>query len=489
MPESRKLLRGTAVLTTGRVAGYGLSFLRNLILARMLAKADYGLASVFGTAMALLEVSGNMAFGIQIIQSKQGDTDGFQASAHALMFLGGLCSAALLVGLSVPMAHLFGMPHIWWAFALLGVIPMCQGLGHLDVARRQREFDYVPSVSIELASQFLITAAAWPLTVWFGDYRAIVCLMIGKAVSSTAMTYSFARRPYRWAWEREHMRSMLSFGWPLLLTGLLMFGSQQADQMLVGSAFSLSILAEYGLAFSVGSVPWFMFGQVASASDAAPMSSSAGRPGPPSPAVSRVRPISGGLVGCFLTSSNHRRRLSNWSPRVRCEVPWHRCVRSASGRRLCRAVSAVRPAEASMAKADTLNQFYSNLWRGASLPLALVVWRAGGTPVQIAGCAVCRRGVGGGFCRKPLAAARRAAVGKLRCQRLLIYLISAGSGFALSAGSDLSIGRAAAAAIGVFSMALGVAWSCSRGRAISNRYFPAPCALESHPSFESRNQC
>ena len=458
MLESRKLLRGTAVLTTGRMAGYVLSFLRNLILARMLAKADYGLASVFGTAMALLEVSGNMAFGMQIIQSKQGDTYRFQASAHALMFLGGLCSAALLVGLSVPMAHLFRVPHIWWAFALLGVVPMCQGLGHLDVARRQREFDYVPSVAIELASQFLITAAAWPLTVWFGDYRAIVCLMIGKAVSSTAMTYSFARRPYRWAWEREQMRSMLSFGWPLLLTGLLMFGSQQADQMLVGSAFSLAVLAEYGLAFSVVSVPWFMFGQVASALMLPLMSRAQDDP-------VRLRrqyrvcvqlaAVAGVLFNLPLIVAGEQLITLVFGAKYHGTGAFVALLGAAFAVRFLR----YAPAEASMAKADTLNQFYSNLWRGASLPLALVVWRVGGTPVQIAGCAVVGEVLAAVFSvvnlwRRHGVPLRESYV----ASAYLFTLMSAGLGFALVAGKDLTIGWAAAAAIGAFSMALGVAW-------------------------------
>src|SRR5947209_6157897 len=124
MSESKKLLRGTMVLTIGRVAGYGLSFLRNLILARVLAKADYGLAAVFAMATTLLEISGRMAFGIQIVQSKRGDTPGFQASAHVLQFLGGTISAVMIALMSLPLARLFGVPHAWWAFAFLAVVPL-----------------------------------------------------------------------------------------------------------------------------------------------------------------------------------------------------------------------------------------------------------------------------------------------------------------------------------------------------------------------------
>jgi len=264
MLESKKLLHGTVVLTMGQVVAYGLSFLRNLILARVLARpttawqqfSDGADASRSGRAHGLWHPGHPI----------QGwDTPAFQASAHALQFIGGMCSAVLIAGLSAPMARLFGVPRTWWAFALLAVVPLCQGLGHLDVSRRQRELDYLPLVLTDIVPQFLITMAAWPLALWLHDFRVIVWLMIAKAVVSTAMTFVFARRPYRWAWERAPLRCMLLFGWPLLLNGLVMFGCQQADQILVGAAFSLNVLASYALAFSLVSIPWFIFGQVGSA--------------------------------------------------------------------------------------------------------------------------------------------------------------------------------------------------------------------------------
>jgi len=73
------------------------------------------------------------------------------------------------------------------------------------------------------------------------------------------------------------------------------------------------------------------------------------------------------------------------------------------------------PAVVATAKADTMNQLYSNLWRGASLPLALGVVAVGGTPVQIAACAVVAVSPGGSrFGGSALAAAGRAAARELR---------------------------------------------------------------------------
>ena len=258
------LVKGTVVLSVGRVGSYGLSFIRNLILARVLAKADYGLASLFSMSIILLEFTGRMSLGDQIIQAKEGGSTGFQAAAHAFQFVTGLCSSLLILSLSIPIANLFKVPNAWPAFAALAAIPLCQGLGHLDIARRQRDLDYLPSALADLAPHILITALAWPLAKWFGDYRCIVWLMIIKAVLTLVMTFVFAERPYRWSWDRALLEKMFKFGCPLLLNGYLMFGCQQADQLIVGAAFSLEALASYTLSFSLVSIPWFVFAQVAS---------------------------------------------------------------------------------------------------------------------------------------------------------------------------------------------------------------------------------
>ena len=93
------------LLTLGQVASYGLSFIRNVILARMLTKVDFGLAAMFGMTLSLLEVSGRMSFGQQIIQSKDGNVESFQATSHTFQFMLSVIGAFLVAALSHP--HVF----------------------------------------------------------------------------------------------------------------------------------------------------------------------------------------------------------------------------------------------------------------------------------------------------------------------------------------------------------------------------------------------
>ncbi|MFT3868865.1 MAG: oligosaccharide flippase family protein [Nibricoccus sp.] len=387
MRKSNSLLQGTMILLTGRIAGYFLSFVRNVILARTLGKADFGLAAAFSMAITLLELSGNMCFGLQVVQSKKGEEPAFLGTAQALQFIGGSCSALMLVALSYPIAKFLGVPGTWWAFALLASVPMCQGLGHMDVSRRQRHLEYLPLILSDVVPQLLITAAAWPLAHWLGDFRVIVILMLTKAATGTIITFLCATRPYVWAWQRDYIKSMLAFGWPLLLTGFITFGSQQADQIIIGSVFSLDLLASYGLAFSMISIPWFIFSQVSGSLML--------------PLLSRLQDdlerlkhqyrlciqIAAVCAGLFLVPmivAGEQLVTLIFGGKYVGTGAFVAILGSAMAFRFLRLASG----NAAAARADTINQFYSNLWRAAGLPIALAVVALKGTPTQIAACAI-----------------------------------------------------------------------------------------------------
>jgi O-antigen/teichoic acid export membrane protein len=446
------------VLTAGRVAGYVFSFLRNLILARLLAKTDYGVAAVFSMAMTLLEIGGRMAFGVQIVQSKDGDTPEFQASAQALGFVAGLGSALLIAGLSVPMARLFGLPQTWWAFALLAIVPLSQGLGHMDISRRQREFDFLPLILVDIVPQILITLAAWPMTLWLGDFRVILWLMIGKAVAGTAMTFLFARQPYRWGWEPVHIRSMLTFGWPMVVTGWVMFGSQQADQMLVGAVFSLEALAGYALAFSLVSIPWFIMGQVGSSLMLPLLSRAQDDPERfrrQYRACADATSVAGVAFTLPLILIGEQMVTVLYGEKYRGTGGFMAVLGAAAAVRFLR----FAPTVAASARADTLNHLYSNLWRGTSLPLMLGAVAMGGTPLQIAACALMAETMAVVYSMVRLWRVQNVPLHE-NCRAVLYVtvLVTVELGLAFGGAASWSIGFSIAAAMLAFTIVLGIAW-------------------------------
>src|SRR5665213_2702428 len=123
----RKILHGTSFLSGAEIVGQGCGLIRNIILARFLTKADFGVAALLGMVLSVFELSGKMALSQQVIQSKHGDEAGFVRSVQFTQLAGGSISALLILIGAWPLAHFFHGPSFTSLMAL-ALIPFINGL-------------------------------------------------------------------------------------------------------------------------------------------------------------------------------------------------------------------------------------------------------------------------------------------------------------------------------------------------------------------------
>ncbi len=253
---------GSIVLSAGEAVIYGCSFVRNMLLARLLSKADFGIAATFAMFITLLEFSAKLGIARFVVRDPDAGEPEFVAAAHLAQGAAAAVSAAAMLAAAWPIANVFGIPEQAGALFVLAAIPLLNGLAHLDVRRFERDLRFGPSTVVEMIPQIVITLAAWPVATWLGDYRAMVVLLVMKAVLSCLGSHWLAEQPYRWRLHKGHLTRMLSFGWPLLVNGFLMFGVMQGDQFLVATFYSMTDLAPYAAAAALTMAPSFVFGRI-----------------------------------------------------------------------------------------------------------------------------------------------------------------------------------------------------------------------------------
>jgi O-antigen/teichoic acid export membrane protein len=385
--KKHSTFNAAAYLTAGQVVGQGLSFARNLLLARYLTKADFGLAATFALTIGLMELTGRLALGIQVVQAKDGNTEEFQRNTHAFQLAAGVTSAALVWLSSGLMAGLLNVPGESWAFALLAFVPLLMGMEHLDTYRYKREMRFGPGVLCELIPQVIVTVAIWPLLLWLKDFRVILWAMIGKAALNLVLTHVLAERKYGIAFDRIIATRIIAFSTPMLINGLFLFVSQQADRLIIGSQYSVAELARYAVPASILMVPWILFARVV-----------------------------GPLMISLLAGVQEKRELFGTKFQLCLEISSVATVLATlplivSGEQLavllfgqkyagCGALMALlavasafrylrtAPTAAAMALGDTRNLMWSNIFRSISLPLALGAAIAGLRIEWIAGAAI-----------------------------------------------------------------------------------------------------
>ncbi|MDP6837402.1 MAG: oligosaccharide flippase family protein [Planctomycetota bacterium] len=265
MPLRKNILRGSASLGLGQLLSQSLTLVRSAIIAHLITRSDVGLGSLFIATITLFEMISNVRPDAMIIQARDGDDARLQSSAQSLEVLRGASMALVMFLCAGPIANAFGSPETTWAFRWLALVPLLAGLHHLDPKRLQRNLEYGPEVRVTVGSHLVATAAAWPLASWLGDYSAMLYVVLLRATTQCLLTHLYSSRAYRWGFDPRALKRILSFGWPLLANGLLMFGILQGDRMIIGwkqTHFTLADLGLYSMAWNLTAVAGVLVGRV-----------------------------------------------------------------------------------------------------------------------------------------------------------------------------------------------------------------------------------
>jgi O-antigen/teichoic acid export membrane protein len=250
-------------LSTGQVTSQACSFIRSVIVARLISPENYGIAAVFMTTFVLMEQISNLAADKLLIQAKDGDEPAFQRSAQLVMMGRGFSNATVLFVFGGLFSHLFGSPQAVWAFRAMALLPLCRAFTHLDMSRYQRHLRFGPAVLVDVSSNLLGVVAALPLALLLRNYWAMLWILAVQQGCTTLGSHLVAERRWAVAWNRQYARRMFHFGWPLLINGLLLYGIMEGDRVVIGSAqrlfhhsvYTLTDLGVYSVAFGASYAP------------------------------------------------------------------------------------------------------------------------------------------------------------------------------------------------------------------------------------------
>ncbi len=258
------LWRKALFLLSGNSATALLTLARNLLVARMLPVADYGIAATFAITMAVVEMASALGLQLQIIQAKDGDDLRFQAALQGFQVLRGALSAVILLAIAHPLAAFFGIPEVAWAYQVLAVMPLLNALQHFDMHRMQRRMVFGPVLATSLLPAVLSLVLIWPLVVWFGDWRAMLWAIIAQGLASMLMSHLVAERPYRLVLDRQIMARNLAFGWPLLLNTILLFLIFNGEKLIVGRELGMEALGIFAMGMTLTLTPTLVMAKSAS---------------------------------------------------------------------------------------------------------------------------------------------------------------------------------------------------------------------------------
>lgn len=249
------MLRKATFLLSGNAAHALLMLACNLLAARLIPVADYGIASTLVVAMVVVEMLSALGLQQQIVQAQEGDDPRYQAALQGFQLLRGLMAAAALVVLAVPLAGFLRIPEAAWGYMMLSAVPVLNALQHFDAHRLTRNHRFGPMILTSVVPPAVALILMWPLVLWFGDWRAVLASILLQAVLAAITSHLVAERPYRLEFDPSVMASSLRFGWPVLLNGVLLFLVFHGDKLIIGRVLGMEVLAIFAMGTTLTLTP------------------------------------------------------------------------------------------------------------------------------------------------------------------------------------------------------------------------------------------
>ncbi len=226
-----------------------------LVLARLLAPHDWGLAAMVLVFSGFVVVFTDSALGTALIQRRELNEE--DKSTVFWMSAGiGLVLAVSGIALAGPLAHFYGEPAIRRLFAALSIGFFVTALGTTQMALLVREMQFRRLELRQIAATLIGALAGISVAVANFGAWAIVAQQLGEAVTSTVLLWFLAPWRPSLTFSMASLRRLGGFAGNVFGENLLYQAGRNVGSLLIGRFLGPAAIGTYALATNVILVPF-----------------------------------------------------------------------------------------------------------------------------------------------------------------------------------------------------------------------------------------
>jgi O-antigen/teichoic acid export membrane protein len=249
----QRILRSGLWLGIFKITERILRFIKTIILARLLAPADFGLFGIACLAINTLQTFSETGIKAALIQ-KNTAIEGHLNSAWTISVVrgGGLC--ALLLILAPHIAQFFQTPEAESLIRLISLGVLIVGFANIGVVYFEKEIDFRKQSVLNfsrIAGEFILgIILAYTLR---NSWALIWALLLGRFAFCVSSYLLHPFRP-RLHFEKEKIFGLMHFGKWIFASSILGFLLTQGDNIVVGKLLGTTALGLYTMAYAISNL-------------------------------------------------------------------------------------------------------------------------------------------------------------------------------------------------------------------------------------------
>lgn len=245
----KKTASGLAYRFAERGLAKGISFLLQLLLARLLLPEEYGIIALVTVIITICDVFVTYGFGNALIVNKNSDELDFSTCFYFCMFL----AVILYVGIyfaSPLIAKYYDTPILTPILRVMGLrIPLAaiNSVQHAYVSKHMRfkKFFYATLIGTIISGVIAVVMAYLGCGVW-----SLVEQYLGNSLIDTICLWIIVGWRPKKQFSFQRLKAIYSYGWKILVIGLIDTVYSRLRSLIIGKKYSKEDLAYYNRGYS-----------------------------------------------------------------------------------------------------------------------------------------------------------------------------------------------------------------------------------------------
>lgn len=249
---NRKMAAGIAWMSLMRMGIKGLGVVSTVVLARLLAPADFGLVAMAMSVVAALQLLQEFSFDVALIQRQDADRS-YYDTAWTLNVLFSVSLGVILLLVAAPTAQFYDEPRLTSVMCVLAVGVVVSGFENVGVIAFLKDLTYHKEFLLRFAQKSCSIAITIPLAFVLRSYWALVVGMVSGYALRVLISYY--AHPFRPRFSLAAYRHLFSFSQWLLANNVLGFLRRRFPDFVLGRLAGPSSLGLFTISQEISNLP------------------------------------------------------------------------------------------------------------------------------------------------------------------------------------------------------------------------------------------
>ncbi len=250
----QKAIRSGVWVGFSSAVGAGLSFLRSVVLARLLTPEVFGLMAISSMVIRGIEIFTETGFGAALIHRQQRFEDA-RDTAFTLWVLRGLGLAVIAFLVAPWVAAFYNEQVLAPVVSVVGICFLLTGFNNINTIALQKELDFKRLIYLEQLGSVLNAVIALGLAYILRNVWALVYAQLIASVISVGLSYLMVPGRPKFRFDPVIARELFSYGKFMTGLAIVVFVTNQLDNALIGKLLGMELLGCYSVAYTLANVP------------------------------------------------------------------------------------------------------------------------------------------------------------------------------------------------------------------------------------------